>query len=138
MLAGDRDRVGEIEFTLAIVVADPLQNGERAAAGERHQAGIAQVDAALGLARIELLADGDERAAVEHQPAVALRVSRPEAEHGQRRTIRERRAHAHQRLRAHERRVGEDHQHIVGRAASAARAANTACAVPLRSACTNI
>ena len=60
MLARDRDCIGQIEFALAVVVADPLEDRQRGLAGERHQPAIAQSDGALGRRRVELLADGDE------------------------------------------------------------------------------
>ena len=59
--ACDLDRIGEIKFVFAIVVADPLQNGERVFAGERHDAAVAQLDFALARAGIGLLAaNGNE------------------------------------------------------------------------------
>ena len=49
-----------------------------------------------------------------HQPAVAGRVGRPEAEHRDRRALGERAAQSRQRLRPDQRRVAEDDQDVVG------------------------
>ena len=57
--ARDLDRIGEIKFVFAIVVADPLQDGERVFAGKRHDAAVAQFDFALARAGIGLLANGN-------------------------------------------------------------------------------
>ena len=59
--ARDLDRIGQIKFAFAITVADPLQDGERVRAGERHDATIAQTERPFARAGISILANGDER-----------------------------------------------------------------------------
>ncbi len=130
---GDRDGIGEIIFAFAIVVADPLEDGERGRAGKRHQAAVAESDRPFGRTGIELLADGDELAAFQHEAAIAGRIPRPKAEHDDRGTLGECVAHPDQRLRPNQRRVAEDDENVVGARAIATFAASTACAVPRRS-----
>ena len=77
---GDLDDVGQIIFALGVVVADLFEQRERMAAGDRHQAAIAEFDLLLGLGGVLLLADGDELAALLDQPAVAGRIGRAEAD----------------------------------------------------------
>ena len=61
---GDRHRVGEIEFALAVVAANLRQDRERAIACKCHQSAVAQTDGALGRAGIGFLANGNELAAL--------------------------------------------------------------------------
>ena len=77
--ARDLDRIGQIEFAFTIVVADPLQDGKRAVAGERHEAAVAQRDRAFACARIGLLADGDKLVALHDETAIARRIGGPKA-----------------------------------------------------------
>ena len=90
--ARDLDRIGQIEFVFAIVVADPLQDGERVFAGKRHDAAVAQIDFALAWAGIGLLADGNQLVARRDQPAVAGRIGRPKRQHRNGCALGERRA----------------------------------------------
>ena len=90
--ARDLDRIGQIEFMFAIVVADPLQDGERACAGKRHDAAVAKIDCPLAWAGIGLLANGDQLVARRDEPAIAGRIGRPKRQHRNRRARRERRA----------------------------------------------
>ena len=66
---GEPDEIGQIVLALGVGVADARQEAPTAvsAAAKRHEAGIAQIDRALGCARVALLADGDERPA--HRPS---------------------------------------------------------------------
>ena len=116
MRSRDRDRIGEVELALAVVVADPLEDGRARVAGERHQAAVAEVDRALAG-----LASSSSRMAtssppVEHQAAVAGRIVRPKAEHHDGCAFGQRRRACAQRLRPDQRRVAEDDQDIVGAA----------------------
>ena len=95
------------------------------------------------MARSAALASSSSRIAVEfptllHQPAITARIARPKSQDRDRGALRDRLAHARQRLRPDERRVGEKTSTSSGNLAIAALAASTACAVPRRSACTNI
>ncbi len=106
----------------------------RGLAGERHQPAIAQIDGALGRRRIELLADGDELVAFQHQPSVAGRILRPEAEHGDGRALGERLAHPRAASAGRISGVSPKMTRTSSAPrASAAAAASTACAVPRRS-----
>ena len=109
----DRDRIGQIELFLAVVVADPVKNGEGGRTCEGHQSGIAEIDLALFAAGIELLANGERFCARQHDAAVAARVGWAEPEHDERRTLRQGRPHSTQRLGRNERRIGKDHQDIL-------------------------
>ena len=92
-LAGDLDRIGQIELALGVVIPDPFENCERAVAAQRHQSGIAQADGALLCARVLLLADGDEGAVrCDDQAPVAGRIGGTEAERRDRRPFRQRAA----------------------------------------------
>ena len=137
-LAGDRDGVGQVEFAFGVVVADAVEDRERHVAAQRHQAGVAERDGALGRARVLVLADRHQRFALHDQPAVAGRIGRPEAEHRHRLAVRERRAQAGSvcgRISG----VSANRTRTSSAPASiAARAASTAWAVPRRSACTKI
>ena len=86
--ARDFDRIGQIEFMFAVVVADPLQDGKRAVAGKRHDAAVAESDLALARARIGFLANGGELVARHDEPPIAGRIGRPKAEHGDGRALR--------------------------------------------------
>ena len=112
--AGDLDRIGQIKFAFAIVVADPLQDRQRMSSGERHQPAVAEIDRALAGACIGFLADSDEFAVGDDEPAVAERVGSAESEHGERRARGQRRAQARQRRRPHERRVAVDDEDVIG------------------------
>ena len=114
---GDRDRVGEIVFALAIVIADPCR-GSASAVGPANaiRPPLHRSIARSAGAGVELLADGDELAVLQHQPPIAGRVGRAEAEHRDRRACGQCRAHSRQRLRPDQRRVAENDENIVGAA----------------------
>ena len=57
----------------------------------------------------------DELPALLHQPAIAARIARPKPQDRDGGALRDRLAHARQRLRPDQRRVGENDQHIIGR-----------------------
>ena len=80
--ARKRHGIGEIEFALGVVVADPAEQAEqRLGAAEAHDAGIAERERALGRACVFLLANaGEPPALVEQQAAIARRVLRLEAD----------------------------------------------------------
>ncbi len=80
---------------------------------ERHQPAIAERDLALGFARIVVLADRDQLAVLDQQPAIAGRIRRRESGNRDRGAVGQRRAQLLQGLGAHQRRVGEHHQDIV-------------------------
>ena len=56
----DLNRVGQIEFVLVVPVADRIEDLERHRPGDPHDPAIHEADRPLGLARVPLLADGDE------------------------------------------------------------------------------
>ena len=94
----DLDEVGQIEFARRVICPDRLKPLDRAIARDRHRPGVAAPDRALGRARILLLADRDQRAVALDKPAIALGIGRLEAEHGERRPVRQPRAQARERL----------------------------------------
>ena len=58
---GERYGIGQVELALGVVVADPAEQAERGRArAEAHDAGIAERQRALGIARVLLLADSGE------------------------------------------------------------------------------
>ena len=61
--AREFDDIGQIKLALGVVVADPFQQRERLRAVDRHQAGVAEPDGALFLARVLLLANRVSRPA---------------------------------------------------------------------------
>ncbi len=81
--AGERHGVGEIEFLLGVVVADPSEQTEQGLArAETHDAGIAERERALLRACVLLFADaGEPSPVVEQEPAIAGRVLGLEADH---------------------------------------------------------
>ena len=81
--ARDLDRIGQIKFVFAIVVADPVQDGKRTVAGERHQPAIAQGDGAFGRAGVGLLADGEELIALNNETAIARWIGGAKAQNRQ-------------------------------------------------------
>ena len=112
-ISHDADGIGQIILALAVGVADLLDDRERLAAVERHHAGIAQRDLAFRRTRVGLLADRGQPAALDHQPAVTGRIGGVEAEHGERRAVLQRRAHALEGLGRDQRRIAERDQKIV-------------------------
>ncbi len=76
---GDLDDIGQVELALGVVVADRIEQAERIGARERHQAAIAEIDAALLGAAVAILADRGKRPVAHDQPAVACRRIGPEA-----------------------------------------------------------
>ncbi len=97
-------------------MADRIENFQRQAAVERHDAGIAQRNLFLLGAGIRLLADRHQFAALLHQAAIAGRIGSLEAEHGQSDTIGERSTQTLERPGRNQRRIAEHHQKIVGTA----------------------
>ena len=83
-------------------------------AGQRHQTTIAEVDLALFRRGIALFANGDKFRSAHHEPTVAVRIGRPETEHRNCRAVRKRCTQSRQAFGAHQRRVGEHHQNIIG------------------------
>ena len=112
----DADRVGQIILALAVGIADLLDDLERAAAVERHHAGIAEIDLALGGAGLGMLADRHQPIALDQQPAVAGGIGGAKAEHGERRAVLQRRPQPRKCLGRNQRRVAERDQQIVGAA----------------------
>ncbi len=112
-VARDGDRIGQIEFALAIVRADPLQDGQRLRPGERHDAAVAKIDGAFAGAGIGLLANGHELTAGDDQSAIACRIGRPESQHCHGGVCRQRRPQPRERRRANERRIAVNDQNIV-------------------------
>ena len=110
------DGIDQIILALAVGVADPVENFQRAAAVERHHAGIAQRHLALFFRRIGMFADRHQAVALEQQPAVAGGVGGAEAEHGKGCALRQRRAQPRKGFCRNQRRVAERHQQIVGAA----------------------
>jgi hypothetical protein len=110
------DGIDQIILALAVGVADPVENFQRAAAVERHHAGIAQRHLALFFCCIGVLADRHQAVALEQQPAIAGGVGGTEAEHGKGGALRQRRAQPRKCLGRNQRRVAERHQQIVGAA----------------------
>ena len=82
-------------------------------ARDRHQAAIAEGDAPLGFRTVALLADGDERAVLLDQPAVACRIVRAESHHDHVRPGRKLAPGERQRTGIDQRRVAKHHQHVV-------------------------
>ena len=111
---GDRHRVGQIEFALGVVVSDAIEDFERDFAAQRHQPAVAQIDLALEVARVPLLADGHQAVPVHHEAAVAGRIGGPETQHRDACMMIDRATQPLERIGADQRRVAEDHQDIVG------------------------
>ena len=112
-VARDGDRIGQIIFALAIVGADPLQDGERLRAGERHDAAVAQIDGAFAGAGVGLLANGDELTAGDDQSAIACRIGGPESQHRHGGVRSQSRPQPLKRRRANEGRIAVNDQNIV-------------------------
>ena len=111
--AGQRHDVGQVVFALGVVVADRGEQLEERRGVGGHQPGIAEPDRPLVRRRVARLDDRREPAAVvEHQPAVAAGVGGLEAEHHHGRAGRPRVEHRLQRLRADERGVAVEDDHV--------------------------
>ena len=113
---GERHGVGEIEFLLGVVVADPPEEIEQGPArAKTHDPGIAKLERPLGLACILLLANSDEPSPfIEKEPAIARRVLGLEADDGEIGARLERGANFADRLGAQERRIAVKDQNLTG------------------------
>jgi len=129
----DRHRVGQIELTLAIVVADCVENRKRPFAVEGHQPAIAKRDGALLFGGVGVLDNGEKLRALRHQPAVARGIRGFEAQHRHGHAVGQRLPELRKRLRPDQRRVAKMIRISSAPCSMAARAASTACAVPRRS-----
>ena len=109
----DLDDVGEVIFALGVLVADGVEQGERMAAGNRHQPAIAEADLLLGLGGVLFLADGHELAARLDEPAVAGWIVRTEADNHDRSTLGKLPAGREQRLGLDQRRIAEHDEDVV-------------------------
>ena len=114
--AGRRHGIGQVILALRVVAADAIENLERGRAVERHQARVAELHGALGLARVLVLADRREFAVLDDQAAVARRVRGLEAERRERCNLREGSAQGPKRLGRDQRHVGEQHEQMVAAA----------------------
>lgn len=114
--ARDGNRVGQIKFALAVVIADSVEQRQRVFTGKRHQPAIAEADRALLRRCIFFLDDSRKITAGRYQPSIAGRVLRRKAKNRHRRARAQRGAQGRQRFRPHQRRVGEHHQNIAGAA----------------------
>ena len=76
--ARDRHRIGQIEFALAIVTADPFEDRQRRLAGERHQPAVAERDRRAPYRSHRRAPHANQRIALRHQPAVTGRIGGPE------------------------------------------------------------
>jgi len=112
----DGNRVGQIIFAFAVGIADLVDDAERPAAIERHHAGVAEIDLAFGRAGVGMLADRHQMIALDQQAAVAGGVGGAKAEHGERRTVYQRRPQPRKSLRRNQRRIAEHDQQIIGAA----------------------
>jgi hypothetical protein len=106
----DGNGIDQIIFALAVGGADPVENFQRAAAVERHHAGIAQRLLALVFRGIGMFADCHQAAALAQQPTVAGGVGGAEAEHGKGGAPCQRRAQPGEGVCRDQRRVAERHQ----------------------------
>ncbi len=79
--ARDLDRIRQIKFAFAILVADPFQDGKGGFAGKRHNPAVAEFDGLFSGAGVGVLANGDEFIALRDQPSVAGRIGRPKCGH---------------------------------------------------------
>ena len=83
--AGEGDDVGEIDLALGVVAADPRKQPEQVPAGDRHDPGVAQADAAFGRARVAVFDDRRERSVGRgDQTAIGAGVLGPHAQHRER------------------------------------------------------
>ncbi len=109
----DFNQVGQVVFALDVVVADTVEQIDRLATIDRHQAAIAIGDAAFFLGCILMLADRNQRAIFHDQPAITGRVGslKPDNDH----VVASGKAIARglQRLRRDQRRIAEDNQDVV-------------------------
>ena len=110
---GDRHRIGQVEFALGILVVDAFEDVEHDFAAQRHQPAIAEIDPALDVACVLLLADGDKPVAVHHEPTISARIGCAKSQHRNTRVMIDRGAQPLQRVGADQRRIAEDHQDIV-------------------------
>src|SRR5680860_601780 len=111
--ARERHRIGEVILCLGVVVADPRkQPGKCRGGAERHDAGIAQCERALGGTCILFLADARKPSMrVEQQAAIAGRVLCLKSDHDEIGTSIELAKHGFQRLGAQQRRIAVKHDH---------------------------
>src|SRR4029453_3098909 len=94
--------------------AAPLEDRQRSRTGERNQPAVAQLDRALGRARIAFLTDGHELAAFDHEASVARGVLRAKAKHHDRRSFGKGLTYPGESLRPNEWRIAENHEHVIG------------------------
>ena len=109
----DGDGIDQIILAFAVGVSDPVEDLQRAAAVERHHAGIAQRHLALLWRRVGMFADRHQAIAFEQQPAVAGGVGGAEAEHREGCALFQRRAQPRKGRGRNQRRIAERHQQIV-------------------------
>src|SRR5262245_14500968 len=114
---GERHGVGEIEFLLGVVVANPPEEIEqRPARAEAHDSGIAKLERPLGSTCILLLANSDEPPPfIEKEPAIALRVVDLEADDGEIGAGVKLGANPADRLGAQQRRIAVKDQNLTGK-----------------------
>ena len=115
-MTNDFNRIGQIVLALAVGVTDFFDDLQRLGPAERHYAGIAELDRALRGGRVGLFADRHQPVALDQQPAVAGRIGGAETEHGQRRTVFQRRAQTFEGHSRNQRRIAEHDQEVVGAA----------------------
>ena len=107
------DDVGEVILPLGVVVADGLDQRQRLAPVDGHDARIAGARRQLGRGRVLLLADRNQFVALDDEAPVAGRVGRRKAHRRHGRAVGERAAQGGKRGGREERRVAEDDQQVV-------------------------
>ena len=113
-LSGHRHGIGQIKLPLDVVIADGLENRQRLAPSQGHQAGIAKGQRPLRGGRIFVLADRQKRAlCITDEPTVAGRVLCLEAKGNDGISAGERLAEMPQRGGLDERRIGEQDEDVV-------------------------
>ena len=112
---GDLHHVGEVVFALQIVIAHRAEQRQGLVAGQSHQPAIAEIDQALGGARLLVLANGEERIALGDETAIAAGIGGAETQRCHGRPRGQRRTQRLQRLRAHQRGVRIKNQNVVHR-----------------------
>ena len=112
--ARDLDRIRQIEFALLIIVTDARENLQRALAGQRHDAAVAEPDLALARRRIGFFANGEQLFTRRDQAAVAFGVGRAKCQHRDCGACSERRPQSFERRLPDQRRIAVDNNDVIG------------------------
>ena len=113
-VARNLDGIGQIEFLLAIRVANSLQDCERGLPGEGHEPAVAKIDRPLVRTCIGFLANGQELAVFDDEPSIPRRIRRPKGEDRERCAGRQRRSQPGERGRPDQGGVAVNNQNVVG------------------------